>query len=340
VRILCAEPLQARNTLALPATAEALAEVTSEGDLYEALQWARGRDLPVTPLGEGSNVVFAGDLPGLVLRLANRGIEILDRDADRILLRVAAGENWHGFVKWCLKQGYHGLENLALIPGSVGAAPVQNIGAYGVELDSVLERVHAIRLDNGDSLALSVADCEPAYRDSVFKGRLRDQVVITAVELSLSLCREANVAYPALADWLRERGVSEPAPADVFDAVVAIRRSKLPDPATQPNAGSFFKNPVISAERARTLTARFPGLPMYPHGDGSVKLPAAWLIDQCGWRGRREGGLGVHPEHALVIVHYGGADGRAVMALAERIARSVAERFDVRLEIEPRVYGA
>jgi UDP-N-acetylmuramate dehydrogenase len=339
VRILCAESLVERNTLGLPATAASLAVVTCERELLEALEWARERRLPVTPLGGGSNVVFAGDLPGLTLCLANRGIEVLDQTREQVMLRVAAGENWHALVEWCLRHGYHGLENLALIPGTAGAAPIQNVGAYGVELSRFLVCVHAIEIGSGRRRTLSLEECEPGYRDSVFKQRLRDRLVIDALELQLS--REPTVAvdYPALAECLEQRRIQAPRPGDVFDAVVAIRSSRLPDPAREPNAGSFFKNPVLASERALDLAARWPGLPVYSQGAGQAKLPAAWLIEQCGWKGYRQGGVGVHPDHALVIVHYGGADGTAVLELARRIADSVAERFGVALEIEPRVYG-
>ncbi len=339
MRIRCAESLLERNTLALPAAAEALAVVTGEGELLAALEWAGQRRLPVVPLGGGSNVVFAGDLPGLALCVANRGIEVLEQSREQVLLRVAAGENWHALVEWCLRRGYHGLENLALIPGTAGAAPIQNIGAYGVELSRFLVRVHAVEIGSGRRRTLSLEECEPGYRDSVFKRRLRDQLVIDALELRLSRAPIVAVDYAALADCLTRRGIDEPRPRDVFDAVVAIRRGRLPDPATEPNAGSFFKNPVLSSQDALDLSAQWPGLPVYPQGEGQAKLPAAWLIEQCGWKGYRQGGVGVHPEHALVIVHYGGADGAAVLALARRIADSVAGRFGVVLEIEPRVYG-
>jgi UDP-N-acetylmuramate dehydrogenase len=339
VRIRCAESLQDRNTLALPAAATALGNVESLQDLHQGLEWAASRHLPVIPLGEGSNVVFAGDLSGLALGLANRGIELLDSTTDGVVLRIAAGENWHALVSWCCAQGYHGLENLALIPGTVGAAPIQNIGAYGVELSSLLRKVHAVEIDSARSLVLDAEACEFAYRDSVFKGRLRDRVVITAVELALSRIPEVNTTYPSLAAYLHDRGIAEPSPRQVLSAVTAIRRARLPDPQVEPNAGSFFKNPVVTAEQAGSLAQTFPGLPLYPQGAARAKLPAAWLIESCGWKGHRQGGVGVHPEHALVLVHYGDATGAELLALAERITESVAERFEIHLEVEPRIYG-
>jgi UDP-N-acetylmuramate dehydrogenase len=339
VRIRCAESLQDKNTLALPAVATALGNVESLQDLHQGLEWAASRSVPVIPLGEGSNVVFAGDLSGLALRLANRGVDLLDSTTDRVLLRIAAGENWHALVTWCCAQGYHGLENLALIPGTVGAAPIQNIGAYGVELSASVCTVHAVEIDSGRSLVLDAEECGFAYRDSVFKGRLSDRVVITAVDLALSRMPQVNTAYHSLAAYLHDKGIAEPSPDQVLSAVTAIRRGRLPDPRVEPNAGSFFKNPVVSAEQARHLEHAFPGLPVYPQGDGRAKLPAAWLIESCGWKGYRQGGVGVHPEHALVLVHYGDATGAELLALADRITGSVVERFNIHLEVEPRIYG-
>jgi len=266
-------------------------------------------------------------------------IEILDDAGDKVSLRIAAGENWHSLVQWTLQRGLYGLENLALIPGKVGAAPIQNIGAYGVELQSCLLRVHAVVIANGNPVTLSKADCKFGYRDSVFKQSLRDQLVITAVDLQLSRAPELHTAYPALAAFFEETGSAASTPQDVFDAVVSIRRSKLPDPAVEPNAGSFFKNPVVSAAQAEQLTRKFPGLPAYPQGDGRVKLAAAWMIDHCGWKGYRAEDVGIHPVHALVIVNYGNNSGERVLALAREVAATVVDRFAIQLAIEPRVYG-
>ena len=339
MHIRSAEPLQDRNTLALPATAEALAVVHREEDLREAFAWAAAGQLPVLPLGSGSNVVLSGRLNALVVCLATTGREIIRQGDESIVLGVAAGEEWHPLVEWCLDHGYFGLENLALIPGTVGAAPIQNIGAYGVELHSFVERVHALRIDTGEPLVLSAQECEFAYRDSVFKHRLRDTLVITRVELRLSRRPDVRADYPALARSLDHSGITAPTPRDVFDAVVGIRVKRLPDPASEPNAGSFFKNPRLPMAAVRELALRFPGLPVYPHGSDEAKLPAAWMIEHCGWKGYREGAVGIHPQHALVIVNYGGGDGNAVLALADKIAHSVFGRFGVALEIEPRIYG-
>jgi UDP-N-acetylmuramate dehydrogenase len=257
-----------------------------------------------------------------------------------VTLRVAAGEQWHQLVQWSLRHGLYGLENLALIPGTVGAAPIQNIGAYGVELAPLVQRVDCVAIDGARTQSLAATECRFGYRDSVFKHELQDQLVITHVTLDLSRRPDVHAAYPVLAQALAERGVDQPTPQAVFEAVVDIRRSKLPDPALVPNAGSFFKNPVLPVQQAQALAAIFPGLPQYPQPDGRVKLPAAWLIDYCGWKGYRAEGLGIHPEHALVIVNYGNNRGAQLLALAAAVARSVLDTFGVALEIEPRIYGA
>lgn len=334
------EALRGYNTLALDARAEAFAEVTTEADLLDALAWARDRALPVVALGEGSNVVLAGDLDALVLRIASRGIEVLEQTDEDVLLRVAAGENWHAFVRWCLDAGYYGIENLALIPGTVGAAPIQNIGAYGVELDAVFQRLHAVTVADGSERVFDRAACEFGYRDSVFKHALRDRLVITAVELRLSRRPAVDIRYPSLSEFFAEVGEPDPTPEDVFTAVVSIRSTRLPDPAREPNAGSFFKNPVLTPDEMRSLAGKAQGIACYPQPDGTLKVPAAWLIERCGWKGHRRGGTGVHDHHALVLVNRGDNDGGKLLALAGEIAASVREAFDVELEIEPRVYGS
>lgn len=339
MQILRGESLRPFNSLALQARAEALVRVGSQDELLAACRWARGSGLPLLPLGEGSNVVLAGDVAALVVRQETRGIEILQDSGDQVTLRVAAGENWHQLVQWTLRQGLYGLENLALIPGTVGAAPIQNIGAYGVELQSLLRAVHALTVASDKVVSLSHAECDFAYRDSVFKHGLRDQLVITAVDLQLSRTPLVHTDYPVLADFLEQAGQAAPTPRQVFDAVVSIRASKLPDPALQPNAGSFFKNPLVDAAQARDLAEQFPELPIYPQGDGRVKLPAAWLIDFCGWKGFREDNIGIHPEHALVIVNYGNDSGARLLSLASEVAATVADTFGIQLVIEPRIYG-
>lgn len=339
MQILEAEPLRPYNTLRLDATARALARVETGSELLDALSWARAEGLPVIPLGEGSNIVLAGSPDALWLRQCSRRVDVLAEEHKRVTLRVDAGHDWHTLVQDTLRRGYYGLENLALIPGTVGAAPIQNIGAYGVEVDQFVSAVHGVELDSGAALSLSAAECGFAYRHSIFKGELRDRVVITAVDLVLHRQPAVDVSYPALADELERRDCDNPWPEDVFDAVVAVRRARLPDPAEEPNAGSFFKNPVVSEAEATALATRWPDLPRYPLDDGRVKLPAAWLIDSAGWKGHERNGVGVHPRHALVLVNRGANSGAALLALADAIVDSVRERFGVLLEMEPRVYG-
>jgi UDP-N-acetylmuramate dehydrogenase len=337
--MLRAENLRHYNSLALSARAAALVEAGSDEEVLRACRWARQHGMAVIPLGEGSNVVFAGELQAMVLRQRTRGIRLLQDDGNSAVLRVGAGENWHSFVLWTLQHGLFGLENLALIPGTVGAAPIQNIGAYGVELASSVAAVHALRIDDGKAITLCPLECAFGYRDSIFKRQLRDAVVITAVDLRLARRPALNIDYPALAAALAGRECSALTPQAVFQAVVDIRRARLPDPAEEPNAGSFFKNPVIDSERAAELARRFPGIPLYRQGEGRQKTSAAWLIDYCGWKGRRRGGVGVHPGHALVLVNYGSDSGLELLSLAQDIAASVEKTFAVALEIEPRVYG-
>jgi len=339
MHVLKAESLRPYNTLALDACASALVHVRSQRSLLAALAWAAAEGLAVVPLGEGSNVVLAGDIEALVVRVETLGIQVLEDSADQALLRVAAGEHWHALVEWSIRQGLYGLENLALIPGTVGAAPVQNIGAYGVELATFVRRVHCVHIATGKEHILEGEACQFGYRDSIFKHKLRDQLIITSVDLLLSRVPDVQADYPVLARALEDRGVENATPMQVFDAVVSIRRSKLPDPAQVPNAGSFFKNPVVTNERASELGRQFSGLPQYPQANGKTKLPAAWLIEYCGWKGHRRDGLGVHPEHALVLVNYGSDRGDALLELAAEVAAAVLDIFDIRLEVEPRIYG-
>jgi UDP-N-acetylmuramate dehydrogenase len=338
---VCADLSLARcNTLALQARARARLRADNEADVAEALAWTTAQGLSLLPLGEGSNIVLAGDIEAAVLQMETRGREVLRREDNAVVLRLQAGESWHELVAWSVDQGYCGLENLALIPGKVGAAPIQNIGAYGVELAEFLVAVHARELASGTPLTLSASECQLGYRDSIFKHALRDAVVITAVDLRLPLRASPRWHYPTLAAFLERAGIDQPDARAVFDAVVAVRRERLPDPAREPNAGSFFKNPVVPMAQVTALLEAHPDLPQYPAPHGQRKLPAAWLIERCGWKGHRRDGVGVHPGHALVLVNYGSNDGGALLALARDIQASVARRFGVELEIEPRVYGS
>ena len=339
MQILRAESLRRRNTLALESRASALVEAQTSTDVAEALAWASAESVPVIPLGEGSNLVLAGDLEGLVLLQCSQEMQLLAQRGESVDIRVSAGHNWHALVRRTLEAGYFGLENLALIPGTVGAAPIQNIGAYGVELDRFVRRVHALDIATGGELSLEADECDFAYRDSIFKRELRDQVIITAVDLRLSRTPQVEYGYPALRAELDHLGIDKPQPEDVFRAVVDVRRRRLPDPAIEPNAGSFFKNPIVDEAVAQSLLTQHAAMPAYAQADGRIKLSAAWLIDQSGWKGQRRGGVGVHPGHALVLVNYGSDSGAELLALADGIVTSVEQQFGVVLEMEPRVYG-
>lgn len=332
-------PLRARNSFGVQAHAGMLVEVRDAATLPELFTNAMLREGPVLVLGGGSNLLFAGDPPGVVLALTGQEIHILEDDGDRALVRADAGVEWHAFVLWTLGHGLGGLENLALIPGTVGAAPIQNIGAYGVEAGERIATVEAFDRESGRIVRLPAEDCAFAYRDSRFK-REPGRWIITAVEFALSRTPELRLGYAGIADELARAGIDAPTPSQVAEAVCRVRRSKLPDPAVTGNAGSFFKNPIVPVAEADALAAAHPGMPVFPGADPSTrKLSAAWLIDACGWKGHRDGDAGVSERHALVLVNHGAATGAGLLALARRIAASVRERFGIALEPEPQIIG-
>ena len=323
------------NSLAIPAKAEFFCSIDSVSQLQQALVYAKQQNLKITPISGGSNLVLAADVSGLVLHINLKGVStstMLDNTVD---ISVAAGENWHDFVTLCLNNGWHGLENLALIPGNMGAAPIQNIGAYGVELSHFLQSVDVVNVETGQPEVLTDEDCDFGYRTSVFKQSALDKYVITGVNLRLITQPVTHVSYPALADLLQ--GV-EPTPKIVFDTVCQLRRSKLPDPKEIPNVGSFFKNPIVSKQQADRLIAIYPEIPTFSVEGGLTKLAAAWLIEHCGFKGSRHGKVGVHHKQALVLVNFEG-NGEDILLLAENIKTQVAEKFAVELEVEPRIYG-
>jgi UDP-N-acetylmuramate dehydrogenase len=330
--------LQGLHTLASPAWAENYVVLEQADDLPGLLAQATHSDWTVRVLGEGSNLVLGDSIDGLLIHQCCHGITLLDENDFSVSLSVAAGENWHNFVAWCLQQGYYGLENLALIPGTVGAAPIQNIGAYGVEVGQFVETVNCLDLETGERMLLSRNDCEFAYRDSVFKNRLRDKVIIKAVQFRLPRRASPVSDYPVLAQWLESRHIDRPGPQEIFDAVVMIRTTRLPDPKEIPNAGSFFKNPVVDEIRIVELLNDYPDLPNFPDEKGNNKLAAAWMIEQCGFK-TRSGPVRVHHQHALVITNPGYRPAAEIHALAEEIVEVVESRFGIRLEQEPRSYG-
>ena len=323
------------NTFALPARARTLVEVRDVATVRGALAARDALPWPWLVLGGGSNVVLTGDFPGLVLQVRITGRERLADDDNAIRVRAGGGENWHAFVQWTLANGWPGLENLALIPGTVGAAPIQNIGAYGLELSERFESLRAISLEDGREREFSRDQCRFGYRDSVFKRGERGRWLITSVTFRLPRPWRPVTRYAELERELAARGLGDPQPRDVADAVIAIRRRKLPDPADLGNAGSFFKNPVVAAPTLGRLLEQWPALPHYPQADGRFKIAAGWLIDQCGWKGRSVGAVGCHAQQALVLVNHGGARGEDVVRVARAVAEDVRRRFGVELEAEP-----
>lgn len=328
-------PLRSFNTFGIAANAQAYLRMDSVDMLREIRRQPALAVLPRLILGGGSNIVLSQDFAGLVLHMATAGIQIVGRDDDATYVRAAAGENWHRFVQWTLAQGLGGLENLSLIPGSVGAAPIQNIGAYGVELKDRFHMLSAFDFDSGQMLRLDRDACAFGYRDSVFKHGLRERAVILDVTFALPRRWQPSLHYADLAQELAGRGIDAPTAQQVSEAVIAIRARKLPDPAIVGNAGSFFKNPVVPAAQREALLAQHPQLVSYAQPDGSFKLAAGWLIDQCGWKGRTMGQAGVYEKQALVLVNRGGAAGADILRLAQAIRADVQARFGVSLEPEP-----
>lgn len=326
------------NSLGIAARARYFVSVPSVDVLQQALQWASENAVEPLILGGGSNLVFAGDYPGLVIRMAITCRCWEHIDGDEATLVLGAGENWHESVLYAASAGYRGIENLALIPGTVGAAPVQNIGAYGTELRDTLLEVSALDRNTGDEITLTNSLCHFSYRDSVFKHE-PGRYVITFVRLRLSRARPFSLDYRDLADYFEGQDTRGLTPLDVANGVMAVRRRKLPDPAQLPNAGSFFKNPVVPLETWHSLRESYPDIAGYP-GDDSAKVAAAWLIDQCGWKGYRNGKVGVHNRQALVLVNHSNGNGRDVLALADRIRGDVEARFGIALEMEPGVVGS
>ncbi len=333
-------PLQACNTFHIVARAHTLVRLRSLLDLQALLanpDWALA---PKFVLGGGSNIVLTGDVKPMVLKVEIMGRRLVRETARAWVLEAGAGENWHEFIAWSLAQGYPGLENMALIPGTVGASPVQNVGAYGVELQDRFESLDAVDLQTGQLFTLNAAQCGFGYRDSVFKHAskpigLAGRALITAVRFALPKPWKAVLGYADLEKKRVQSGINNPSAQQIFDWVCDIRRAKLPDPALIGNAGSFFKNPTVSAEQCQDIIGREPKIVHYLLADGSAKLAAGWLIDACGWRGKSVGNAGVYEKQALVLVNRGGATGGEVMTLARAIQTSVYERFGIMLEPEP-----
>lgn len=339
--------LASRNTLRVAAKASLLAEIRDATKLPELLQFPAIRHRPLLVLGEGSNVLFVGDFDGTVLVMATSGVHVepfatggvpSGTDGDSARLAVAAGERWDDFVRWTLGQGYAGMENLILIPGTVGAAPIQNIGAYGCEVAEFVESVEAWDTRENRVVTLDHAACQFGYRDSLFK-REPHRYIVTAVRFVLPRKRDLRIDYAGIADELKRMGVDNPAPFHVAEAVVHLRTKKLPDPDVIGNAGSFFKNPVVDAAVAERLRHDHDELVAWPTVDGRTKLSAAWLIEAAGFKGMREGDAGISNRHALVLVNHGKATGEQLWAFAQKVMDGVRATFGVSLEPEPLIVG-
>ena len=336
LRLQEAVSLKPFNTFGVDVKARLFAEARNDDEVREALAEAARRGLPLMPVGGGSNLLLTGDVEALVLRMASRGLRILEDDGERVLVEAEAGEPWHPFVLWSLEQGLSGLENLSLIPGTVGAAPMQNIGAYGVEIKDVFAGLTALDRQSGELREFGLEECAFAYRDSLFKQQ-PGRWLILRVRFALSRQASLHLDYGPVRQRLQDEGIEVPTPSDVSRAICAIRSEKLPDPAVLGNAGSFFKNPLVPVELAERIRAEHADLVSYPAGEGMVKLAAGWLIERAGWKGFREGDAGVHRLQALVLVNYGTASGAQLLALAQRIRADIERRFGVLLEIEPNV---
>jgi len=328
--------LQKLNTFGLPAVSRRFASLKSTSDIKEFLKLYKTQE-ELLILGGGSNLLFTRDFEGITIKIEIPGIHVVKEDRGHYWVKAGAGVNWNDFVESCIKAGMGGIENLSLIPGTVGAAPVQNIGAYGVELKDVLEAVEVIEISSGNKYYFRNKECRFGYRDSVFKNEWKDRFIITHVALRLTKSPVANTSYGQIAEILEAKGIKNPGIRDVSDAVISIRRSKLPDPEVMGNAGSFFKNPIITTEFYAELKKAFPAINGFAQEDGKLKLSAAWLIDQCGLKGFAIGGAAVHEKQPLVIVNQNNATGQEVLELAKKVQEIVMEKFHIPLEPEVRI---
>jgi UDP-N-acetylmuramate dehydrogenase len=327
--------LKELNTLGLDYKADKFIHISSGEDARQLLESGSLINEPVLILGEGSNLLFTSDFHGTIIHSSIEGITIEEEKTDYVIISAGAGINWDKFVEWCVKKGYGGIENLSYIPGTVGATPVQNIGAYGVEVKDVIFKVQAISLSDGKQKEFTNEECRFRYRDSIFKNELKNKYLITRVFYRLPLNAPFVISYGNLKDEIEKTGSLSL--KNIRGAVINIRRSKLPDPAETGNAGSFFRNPLISPDEAQYLIEKYPPIPTFPDPSGSIKIAAAWLIEQCGWKGKRTGDAGVHERHALVLVNYGKATGKEIFDLSEKIRESVYQKFGIFLEREVEV---
>lgn len=323
------------NTMRMNAETKGIIPIYSEQDVFEVLV---KRLFPLKIIGGGSNILITKDQDAYILKNEIKGIEIIDEDNDKVLIKVGAGENWHQLVMWSISHNLGGIENLALIPGCVGAAPMQNIGAYGIEQESVFHSLSAIDLKEGTTRTFYKNDCKFGYRESIFKKECKGKYIITHVNYILSKDHKLNTTYGAINNKLEELKITKPTISDVASAVISIRESKLPDPKVIPNTGSFFKNPVVAISILESLKLEYPEIVSYSIDDNSVKIPAAWLIQHAGFKGQRVGDAGTHKSHALVLVNYGNATGDEMLSFANKIQKGVAAKFGINLEPEVNIW--
>ncbi|MHB1922587.1 MAG: UDP-N-acetylmuramate dehydrogenase [Chitinophagaceae bacterium] len=327
------------NTFGMEVNARYFSEISKWEELEEIFSIDFFQSIPKMILGGGSNILFCEDFEGLVLNNRMLGITLLREDKGHVYLQVGAGENWHDFVMYCVNHGYGGVENLSLIPGKVGASPIQNIGAYGVELKDVFVELEAMNILNQEKLVFSSKECEFGYRESIFKRKWKDKLMILSVTFRLDKDPVFHTSYGVIEKELETMGVQEPSLESISQAIIRIRRAKLPDPNLLGNAGSFFKNPEISSQEFHRLQVHFPQIISFPLPDGKVKLAAGWLIEQCGWKGFRAADAGVHLHQALILVNYGKATGKEIYQLSVQIAESVKAQFGINLQREVNILG-
>lgn len=322
------------NSFGIDVKSHYFASIQTENDIDDLLEWRQTSHLPLLILGSGSNVLLKNDYQGLTAVIETKGIKVIREDEHYTYIQAAAGENWHQLVQWTIDNGYAGLENLSLIPGTAGAAPMQNIGAYGVELADRLHELSAVELSTGKKITFSNEQCQFDYRDSYFKSTAFGEYLISSITLKLAKKPIWKIEYAGIKEVLEGKEIN---PRNISNCIIALRQGKLPDPANIGNAGSFFKNPLMNTANWQALKQQHPTLPGYPQTDGTIKSSAAWLIDQCGWKGKTKGNAGIYEKHALVLINHGGASGEEMWSLAEDIIDSVNKKFGIELEVEPRL---
>lgn len=329
--------LKSYNTFGIDVKAKKFISVETVEELRTLLKQTYASELFI--LGGGSNMLLTQDIDKTVVHINLKGKELVKEDEAAVFVKAMAGENWHQFVLWCIEKGYGGLENLSLIPGNIGTAPIQNIGAYGVELKDVFYSCKAFDVQTLEQREFQLQDCKFGYRDSIFKTSEKGRFIITSVTFKLSKGNhQLNTSYGAIAAYLNEEGIKNPSLKDISNAVIKIRQSKLPDPKILGNSGSFFKNPVISKEKFLRLQEEYPEMPYYNLSENEVKIPAGWLIDKAGLKGFRKGDAGVHEQQALVLVNYGNARGKEILSLAQEIQAEIRRKFNVKLKAEVNIF--